>query len=191
MRTLKALLLSITLSGCVISSYVELSGPGGQNDSKCDKGAYEQLSIDLPDGAHMYVTSAPAINGGTHIQTQFQASPSARRVAPNRLLSLRAKLNVAPDSAPISQVRINNSTTPQFVRAVGDQSDVIMINGVSLLETELALQSSLSNINYLVPNFSELSAKITLPSMLINGKRVDIPPVTMTKKMSSRPIFCH
>ena len=191
MRTLTALLLSMTLSGCVVGPYMELSGPGKQIDSKCNKGAYEKLSIDLPDEAHMYVISAPAPNGGTHVQTQLIASPSEKRVMPNRLLSPRAKLNVAPDSAPISAVTINLGSTPQFIRAAGDQSDAIVINGVPLLETELAAQSSLSNIDYLVPSFPELSAQITLPSMLINGKRVDIPPITMIKKVSSPPIFCH
>ena len=180
MRRLFSVLLSVFLCGCAVTPYVELSGPGKQRAGKCEPGVNKQLGIDLAEGVHLYVTAAHDGNE-TYISTQYILSAYPRSA---RVLSTHANLSVEPGLVLISEVRYSDKGfANDYERSTGDKSEDIVIEGKSLLDLDLAY-AGVFNINYLVPSFSGTSAQLVLPSMLINGKRIDIAPITMKKKLT-------
>jgi len=184
MRRILALFLAVNIYGCAeIASYVEPSSESGRKvatlKGSCEKGAYRRLVI-KKDLTTIVLSTEYSKDGGFDIETRLTHGWKSPKV---QLASYRAILSTAPGYVLIDEVHATGRGAQYYKRPAGDRQEEIILRGTPLLDIDLADTDYV--INYKIPAFDGLSTQLTLPSLLINGKNVDIEPITLTKKMSS------
>jgi hypothetical protein len=142
------------------------------------------MTIDLPQGLKMDVQAR--INnsiGGTGYEIKTSVESPDHRAEKDisvNLVGLRASLSTAPGYALIE-------STWRYKRAKQDKGEEVVIEGKSLRD----INAFDKVITYSIPEFFETSTEITLPSMIVNGQRVDFTPITLHKGFGTRALCAH
>lgn len=179
MRRVFALFLALNLSGCSVLSYLEIAGAGAkQDDRRCFPGVFRSLSIKTGEKVSIDMETDYGEDGGIEIRAQYVFSRPNPKV---RLMSARATLSAPPGYALIDEVHATGGNANYYKRAAGDAREEVLLRGTSILDLDIAEPGTFM-IKYKAAGFSGSSTQLTLPSLMVDGKRVDIAPVTLTKR---------
>lgn len=184
--------LALLLSACVPVSTIGLSGPGRVSEriNTC-RDPYGEITLDLQPGLALraHADFNDVIGGkGYRLRAYMESLDKSAKVNPSvRLTALRATISTDPGYALIDRVSVDYRNV--YSRKEGDKTEEITFNdGTSLRELDIGAQSIME---YVIPDFFGPSTDITLPPLLIDGKRVGIAPITLYKKMSYIVVCAH
>jgi hypothetical protein len=191
-RTLALLPLWVTLAGCIPEAAVTLSGPGrviSDRPSVC-KIPPGRIFFDLPEELELNIRASVSdgYSDGYTLNVDLQNSGGnwqKPRVAPEpKVYLLSSAAIVSGIAQPVPMGGLDGKSGPRLggYHAKAETAEAAAARmGKSLLSIDLGSNASL---DYYLPSFSGLSTKITLPALLINGKRFDVPPITLSKSLS-------
>jgi len=179
MRRVFALFLALNLSGCSVLSYVEIAGAGAkQYDGRCFPGVFRSLSMETREKVSIHMKTDYGGDGGIEINVDYDFDRPKPKV---QLVSTHATLGAPPGYALIDEVHATSGNANYYKRAAGDTREEVLLRGTSILDIDIAEPGTFM-IKYKVANFSGSSTQLTLPGLMVNGKRVDMAPVTLTKR---------